>query len=101
MPVETALDRAGMLGDWDTATYTPPQYPHPSGETITISGIFDTEYVEINQMESLVPTFTCRTADVSAARTGARMTVDSVEYSVRIPQSDGTGMTTLILEKYV
>ena len=100
MAVESTTDRAGMMGDWDSATYTDNQYPHPSSVTTTINGIFDHEYVELNGVESYSPIFTCQTSDVSNAKHGARMTINSINYTVVGVQPDGTGIVQLILEKY-
>jgi len=45
------------------------------------------------------PRFLCRTSDVSSATEGDAITILGVAYTIRIVQDDGTGMTTLVLEK--
>ena len=45
------------------------------------------------------PRFNCRTADVSGAVDGDALTVNSTAYTIRVVDHDGTGMTTLALEK--
>jgi hypothetical protein len=45
------------------------------------------------------PRFHCRTADVSSAAEGDALVVGGVNYTIRIVQDDGTGMTMLVLEK--
>lgn len=100
MAVESSSDRAGMLDDWDEALYTDNQYPHPSSITTTINGIFDREYVEINGVESYSPVFICQSSDVPNANHGARMTINSIVYTVVGVQPDGAGISMLILELY-
>jgi len=100
MAVESYSDRAGMMDDWDSATYTDAQYPHPSSVTTTIDGIFDKEYVELNGVESYSPVFTCQTSDVPNVKHGARMTINLINYTVVGVQPDGTGVVQLILEVY-
>lgn len=101
MPVETAADRANMLSDWDEASYTGAQYPHPSSETIDLlEGVFDNDYVELNGMEGKHPIFTCQTGDIPNAKRGARMTINGTGYTVQSVQPDGTGITLLVLELY-
>lgn len=102
MAVETADDRAIFVSVDDfgiSATYTPA-----GGSAVTISGIFDEDFIEVDAgggvgVAMQQPRFLCRTADVSAARDGDTMLVQGYNYNIRIVQDDGTGMTTLILEK--
>ena len=97
MAVETADDRAIFIGVDDfgvAATY--------SGGTI--NGIFDNDFVEVDAGGGVgfalqQPRFGCRTADVSTAAEGDTITINAVDYTMRIVQDDGTGMTTLVLEK--
>ena len=96
MPVESAADRLSMLVDWDTGLY--------NGST-TISGIFDNEYIGVSaggdiDVESASPAFTCQTSDVPSADHGDTLVVNSVTYTVRGVQPDGTGMTVLVLEAH-
>lgn len=65
----------------------------------SVNGIFRHEYMEIMDVAGERPTFTCRTADVSAVAVGAAATINSTSYRVRIIQPDGTGVTRLILEE--
>ncbi len=44
------------------------------------------------------PRFQCRTADVASAAEGDAIVISAVNYTVRIVQDDGTGMTVLVLE---
>jgi hypothetical protein len=45
------------------------------------------------------PQFVCRTADVPSAADGDEIIIRSVSYNVRVVLTDGTGVSTLILEK--
>jgi len=97
MAVETADDRAIFVGVDDfgvAATYN----------ATTINGIFDNDFVEVDAGVGVgfalqQPRFVCRTADVSTAAEGDTITINAVAYTIRIVQDDGTGMTTLVLEK--
>lgn len=102
MPVETADDLAVFVGvdDFGTAaTYTPV-----GGAASTVNGIFDNDIVEVDAggnipMAIRQPRFLCRTQDVSDAAEGDALVVNSVNYTIRVVDHDGTGMTTLALEK--
>jgi len=97
MAVETEDDRAIFVGVDDfgvSATYN-------GG---TIDGIFDNDFVEVDAGGGVgfalqQPRLVCRTADVSTAAEGDTITINAVAYTMRIVQDDGTGMTTLVLEK--
>lgn len=103
MGVETEADRALMLnvGDFGTiATYT-----LSAGGTSSILGIFDNEYFEAEAntnvgFVSTQPRFVCTTASLpSTAGYNDTAVINTITYKVRVVQPDGTGMTTLILEK--
>lgn len=103
MAVESASDRAYMLNISDfgtTATYT-----LVAGGSSSIVGIFDNEFFEADPQANVTyasaqPRFLVQTADLpSGADYGDSVTINSVHYKVRIIQPDGTGMTTLVLEK--
>ena len=68
----------------------------------TIKGIFENGYTEIEGanigLESLAPSYTCRTSDVSSAKHGDTLTIDGVAYSIVGVQPDGQGITMLTLE---
>lgn len=101
MAVESAADRAifFVVDDFGTAaTYTPD-----GGAASTVNGIFDNDFIEVDAGGGVgvalqQPRFQCRTADVSSAAEGDAIVISSVNYTVRIVQDDGTGMTTLVLE---
>jgi len=102
MAVESATDRAIFVGvdDFGTAaTYTPS-----GGASSTVNGIFDNDFIEVDAGGGVgvalqQPRFHCRTADVSSASEGDALVVSGVNYTIRIVQDDGTGMTMMILEK--
>lgn len=102
MGVESAADILDFfeVDDFaDTATYTPV-----GGSAVSVLGIFDepqasrgaTEMVDVTIPS---PQFVCRTADVPAAADGDEIIIRSVTYTVRVVFTDGTGVSTLILEK--
>lgn len=83
----------------ETAAYVPL-----TGSPATIRGIFDapqasrsiTNFVDVTIPS---PQFMCRTADTPNAAEGDGITIRSVGYTVRVVVTDGTGVTTLMLEK--
>ena len=101
MAVESAADRAIFfdVDDFGTAaTYTPD-----GGSASTVNGIFDNDFIEVDAGGGVgvalqQPRFQCRTADVASAAEGDAIVISAVNYTVRIVQDDGTGMTVLVLE---
>jgi hypothetical protein len=105
MGVESAADRAVFLDldDFGTAvTY------RPAGNlslTSTINVIFDAAHLSVDvgsavPVSSVNPVLTCRTADLTGGgKEGDRFTIDGTDYVARDVQPDGTGMTTVELEK--
>lgn len=102
MGVESAADILDffVVDDFaDTATYTPV-----GGSAASVVGIFDepqasrgaTEMVDVTIPN---PQFVCRTADVPAAADGDEIIIRAVTYTVRVVLTDGTGVSTLLLEK--
>ncbi len=101
MAVEGDTERAIFFSSDDfgsAATYTPS-----GGSASTINGIFDKDYAlaaigDGVGVGSNDPRFICRTSDVSSAANGDAIVVNSVTYTVRNVEDDGTGITTLELE---
>ena len=103
MAVETAddltiffsIDDFGLAGS----------YTLNGGATSTINGIYDNEFLEVDPQSgvgivSAEPRFMCRSSDVPAtAAPGDALVVNSINYTVRVIQPDGTGVTTLVLER--
>ncbi len=101
MAVEGDTERA-LFFDSDefgtTGTYTPS-----GGSSSSILGIFDNDYMSADIGTNIGvgtsnPSFICRTADVASAANGDALVVNSVTYTVRNVEDDGTGITTLMLE---
>tara|TARA_B100000886_G_scaffold30966_1_gene19414 strand:- start:1328 stop:1639 length:312 start_codon:yes stop_codon:yes gene_type:complete len=102
MAVETDTERAIFFNTndfGDAASYTPQ-----GGSAITINGIFDDEDFEVEvggevavAMEQ--PRFTCRTSDVSSAAEGDTININSQNYTIRVVENGGTGVTVLVLEE--
>ena len=83
----------------DTATYTPV-----GGRASQVVGIFDSPQASRNatdMMDITIPAtqFVCRTVDVLNAADGDAIVIRSVSYNVRVVLTDGTGVSTLLLEK--
>lgn len=64
-----------------------------------VSGIFDNAYTEAFGMASRAPMFTLPSAAAAAATQASVLVVESVAYRVTAVQPDGTGVTTLMLER--
>ena len=102
MAVETATELAIFFDADDfgvAASYTPQ-----GGSAVTINGIFDNEFFEVAAGGEVAvameqPRFACRTSDVSSAAEGDSITINSINYTIRVVQSDGTGVTVLVLEE--
>lgn len=103
MGVEDAADLAAMFDDDDfgvTAEYTAAG----AGIAVEIKGIFDDDYnAALAPVEALVATSTpqimCRTSDVPDAAGGDSITIGATTFDVVEVRPDGTGITTLILNR--
>ena len=102
MGVESAADILDFfeVDDFaDVATYTPV-----GGTGVSVNGIFDEPQASRNATDLMditipSPQFVCRTVDVPAAADGDQIIIRSTAYTVRVVLTDGTGVSTLILEK--
>lgn len=70
----------------------------------TINGVFDNETVPVDsggfvQIHQEQPRFTCRTADVPTIAEDQAMVIGGVNYIIKAWVHDGTGVTTVQLEK--
>jgi len=70
----------------------------------TLKGIFDNETVPMDaggtaMVHQEQPRFTCRTTDVSSIASGQTLIIDSITYNIIAWLHDGTGVTTIQLEK--
>lgn len=69
----------------------------------TVNGIFENQFLGAPgeaPVAGTVPTFTCRTTDVSSVVSGTSTAViNSATYTVVGIHPDGTGVTTLILRR--
>lgn len=70
---------------------------------VDVAGIFDQPYAQSNiglsGIASESPTFMLKTADVPSNVEGGLITVKEVDYQVVRHEPDGTGMSTLVLER--
>jgi hypothetical protein len=63
-----------------------------------VSGLLDQRYVEIHQIASFHPVFTCAASDVIGIAQGDTFIMDETHYHIAAIQPDGTGFVTLVLE---
>ena len=100
---EGATERAVFFDTDDFATAS--SYTPSGGSASTDNGIFDNEIIEVDPLSgvgvvSAPPRFICAPADLpGAAASGDAISIDSTAYTVRVIQPEGTGVTTLVLEK--
>lgn len=66
---------------------------------VTADCIFDNGYAEALQGAGTTPTLTAATSTVATVVRGNTVTVNSVSYAVANVEADGTGVTTLVLER--
>lgn len=73
----------------------------PNGSAgVTIKGVFDNAYVDVDGVVSLKPTLRIKLDDLEdPPAKGDEVTIESVDYSVSESREDGHGGTTLILKK--
>jgi hypothetical protein len=89
-----------MLADFgQSITYTVQ-----GGSAVTITGIFDNDYAEVDAGGMVgfalqQPRIVVRTSDVASATEGDTFVISGVTYLSRVIQDDGTGMTFIVLEK--
>ena len=94
MVVETAADRALMLDDDEFAL-------EATIGSNTFNGILTDEYIETADFSGSVPVFVCdeSVATTAGASVGATITINSVAYTIRALEPDGTKMSRLRLEE--
>ena len=106
MGVESAADRAVFVNpdDFGVTAYI----TQGGGAEVAVNGVFDNAHLMVDAGEagvsSTAPVITCRTADLALlglgnARTGDTLRIAAISYTLTDVQPDGTGMTTLIMEK--
>ena len=64
-----------------------------------VTGIFESQFVEVNGIEGVRPVFTCAALDVVDLGHEKSLVINKQKYRVAGVQPDGTGLTSLILEK--
>ena len=67
-------------------------------KTTDVVGIFENQYIEINGVETLSPTFLVNVDAVPNIVRGNTLRISNKEYRVAGKQLDGTGMVLIILE---
>lgn len=75
------------------------------GETVTITGkgtvvgVFEDEYDDDVDVQGSHPMFTYDTSDLTVVSGDELVRSNGSAYTVRVPESDGTGLTALILQE--
>jgi hypothetical protein len=64
-----------------------------------VRGIFNNGYAEALSMAGSEPSFTAKSSDVSGLVYGNVIAIGGTNYTVRVLEPDGTGMTRLVLER--
>lgn len=91
---DAVIDLCGQVMG-QSVTYTPTV-----GSPVTINGVFDNSYVDIDGVVSLKPTLRINLSDLaSAPAKGDSVSISSVSYRVLESRADGYGGSTLILQK--
>lgn len=93
--VETDLERDVMLADFGVSTVI---------NGVSIIGIYDNEYVETDLdgnvgVSSSTPVLQIKSTDAASVVVGHIVVIGVETYIVRVIMPDGTGMTTLVLER--
>ena len=105
MPRPSGESATDLSDFFDTDVFAvAASYTVTGGSAATVNGVFDEGFVAVDvggqvQVANVQPQLQCATSDVSAADKGDAITVNSVSYTVAEVQADGTGVTTLILER--
>lgn len=63
-----------------------------------IMALFDHEYVEVGQINGTHPVLTCRTSDLIHVSRGNIVHIDGDNYLIAVVESDGTGVSRVVLE---
>jgi len=91
------------LDYFGTELGTTAQVTLSGAETYYVNGIFVKEYALAEAggvgVESSNPTFLCADVNIADLSEGDTLTIDSVDYTVRDIQPDGTGQTLLMLDE--
>lgn len=66
---------------------------------VAVTGIFDSAYVDVLGIASRSPMFTLPTANTTATTQASVLVAAGITYRVTSVQPDGTGVTTLLLER--
>jgi len=67
-------------------------------KTVDVVGIFENQFVLVNGVETVKPTFLVDLASVPEIVRDNTLRIDNKEYRVAGKQPDGTGMVLIILE---
>lgn len=103
MTIESAQDRLDMLEALgEGLIYTANGDTHVSSKSVCVTGIFEKPYVETQNITGYAPVVTVRDSDVDGVVAGAQIRRNvggtDIDYTVKVVEADGTGITNLILQ---
>ena len=76
----------------------PVGYTPKGGSLVTITAVFESEYIEQQNMAGMMPTMAVKSSD-GTFQEGDVFRVDSVNYAVVVTEPDEDGQTKCFLEK--
>lgn len=103
MAVETSSDLASFFDEDEHGVAA--TYILAAGGSTSINGIYEDDFLAVEAgikvpVAMSDPRFMCRSSDLpSGAAEGDSMTINGALHEVRVIQPDGTGVTTIILDK--
>ena len=103
MPIPLNDDILAILDLDDFAVSATLTAADASSQSVIV-GIFDNETIPVDSggfipVHEEQPRFTCRTADIPTIAEGDTLLLSGVTYKIRAWVHDGTGVTTLQMEK--
>lgn len=72
----------------------------PSGPGRVTRGIFDWAHVEVDDIDSRRPVWTCRASDLPKATRGWKLSIKNKSYLITQVMDDGTGVVQVVLESH-
>ena len=68
---------------------------------VTVYGIFENAYSEDLASQGTLPIMTCKTSDADLFAINNLLSIEGHTYYLRIKKDDGTGVTTMVLERTI
>lgn len=91
---------AAVLGICNTTFGTPVTYTPIVGSAVSINGVFDNAYIEVNGVSSLKPVLRIKLADLALSPAkGDLALINAVSYRILSSEADSYGGSLLVLQK--